>query len=90
MHPEIARNQNYDDHYADDSKDVHSALLLHSDVLRMSAAMDIGLSPPPISPIATPSEEQEHHEDNKDEVHRTASKYLVGSFLSLNHVGTEL
>ena len=27
MHPEIARNQNYDDHYANDSEDVHSALL---------------------------------------------------------------
>jgi hypothetical protein len=30
MHPEIARNHNYDDHYANDSKDVHSALL-HDD-----------------------------------------------------------
>ena len=27
MDPEIARNQNYDDHYANDSEDVHSALL---------------------------------------------------------------
>jgi hypothetical protein len=27
MHPEIARNQNYDNHYANDSKYVHSALL---------------------------------------------------------------
>src|SRR5664279_837702 len=27
MDPEIARNPNYDDHYADDSKDVHSAAL---------------------------------------------------------------
>ena len=27
MDAEIARNQNYDDHYANDSKDVHSALL---------------------------------------------------------------
>jgi hypothetical protein len=25
MDPEIARNQNYDDHYANDSEDVHSA-----------------------------------------------------------------
>ena len=25
--PEIPRNQNYDDHYADDSEDVHSAAL---------------------------------------------------------------
>jgi hypothetical protein len=28
MDPEIARNQNYDDHHANDSEDVHSALLL--------------------------------------------------------------
>jgi hypothetical protein len=27
MDAEIARNQNYDDHYANDSEDVHSALL---------------------------------------------------------------
>ena len=27
MRPEIARNQNYDDHYANDSKYIHSALL---------------------------------------------------------------
>ena len=27
MDPEIARNQDYDDHYANDSEDVHSALL---------------------------------------------------------------
>ena len=27
------------------------------------------LSPPPISPIATPTEEQEEHENNKNEVH---------------------
>jgi hypothetical protein len=32
MDPEIARNQDYDDHYANDSKDVHSELLpLHDD-----------------------------------------------------------
>jgi hypothetical protein len=32
MDPEIARNQNYDDHYANDSEDVHSALLpFHDD-----------------------------------------------------------
>jgi hypothetical protein len=29
MDPEIARNQNYDDHHANDSKDVHS-VPLHS------------------------------------------------------------
>jgi hypothetical protein len=27
------------------------------------------LSPPPISPIAAPSEEQKEHEDNKNEIH---------------------
>jgi hypothetical protein len=27
------------------------------------------LSPPPISPIAAPSEEQKDHEDNENEVH---------------------
>jgi hypothetical protein len=31
MDPEIARNQNHDDHYANDSEDVHSALLLPLD-----------------------------------------------------------
>ena len=32
MDPEIARNQNHDDHYANDSENVHSALLpLHDD-----------------------------------------------------------
>jgi hypothetical protein len=32
MDPEIARNQNYDDHHANDSEDVHSALLpLHDE-----------------------------------------------------------
>src|ERR1700745_4295985 len=32
MDPEIARNQDYDDHYANDSEDVHSALLpFHDD-----------------------------------------------------------
>ena len=35
MDPEIARNQNYDDHYANDSEDVHSALLpFHDDSAR--------------------------------------------------------
>jgi len=28
MDPEIARNQNYDDHYANDGEDVHCDLLL--------------------------------------------------------------
>ena len=35
MDPKIARNQNYDDHYANDSEDVHSALLpFHDDSAR--------------------------------------------------------
>ena len=35
MDPEIARNQNYDDHYANDGEDVHSALLpFHDDSAR--------------------------------------------------------
>jgi len=95
MDPEIARNQNYDDHYANDSEDVHSALLpFHDDSARrartpyVSAAIKLIasfrhrwlgsteaskhkslLSPPPISPIAAPSEEQKEHEDNKNEIH---------------------
>jgi hypothetical protein len=95
MDPEIAGNQNYDDHYANDSEDVHSALLpFHDDSARrarspyVSAAIKLlasfrhrwlgsteaskyksFLSPPPISPIAAPSEEQKDHEDNKNEIH---------------------
>jgi hypothetical protein len=34
------------------------------------------LSPPPISPIAAPSEEQKEHEDNKNEVHIFLQKFL--------------
>jgi hypothetical protein len=35
MDPKIARNQNYDDHYANDSEDVHSAILpFHDDSAR--------------------------------------------------------
>ena len=35
MDPEIARNQNYDDHHANYSEDVHSALLpFHDDSAR--------------------------------------------------------
>ena len=96
MDPEIARNQNYDDHYANDGEDVHSVLLLfHDDCARharspyVSAAISVNsvipsnrwlgsteaskyksfLSPPPISPIAPPSEEQKEHEDNENEIH---------------------
>jgi hypothetical protein len=94
MDPEIARNQNYDDHYANDSEDVHSALLpFHDDSARRARTPSVSasitliasfsrwlgsteaskyeslLSPPPISPIAAPSEEQKDHEDNKNEIH---------------------
>ena len=95
MDPEIARNQNYDDHYANDSEDVHSALLpFHDDSARRARTTSVSaaikliasfchrwlgstearkhkslLSPPPISPIAAPSEEQKEHEDNKNEIH---------------------
>src|SRR5260370_41131370 len=88
MDPEIARNQNYDDHYANDSEDVHSALLpFHDDSARRARTPSVSasikliasfhhrwlgsteaskyeslLSPPPISPIAAPSEEQKDHE----------------------------
>src|SRR4029077_18219300 len=82
-------------HYANDSEDVHSALLpFHDDTARRarttsaSAAIKLIasfryrrlgstdaskyeslLSPPPISPIAAPSEEQKDHEENKNEIH---------------------
>ena len=87
MDSEIAGNQNYDDHYANNCKDVHSALLpLHDGDARCARAMyqplfiggsvrrrprcgNVLLSPTPISPIATPTEEQEEHENNKNEVH---------------------
>ena len=95
MDPEIARNQNYDDHYANDSEDVHSALLpFHDDSARRARSSYVSvaikllasfrhrwlgateaskykpfLSPPPISPIAAPSEEQKEHEDNENEIH---------------------
>jgi hypothetical protein len=97
MDPEIARNQNYDDHHANanDSEDAHSALLpLHDDSARRARSSYVSvaitliasfrhrwlgaaeaskykpfLSPPPISPIAAPSEEQNDHEDNENEIH---------------------
>jgi hypothetical protein len=38
MHPEIARNQNYNDHYANDSEDVHCVLLpFHGDSVSVLA-----------------------------------------------------
>ena len=37
MDAEIARNQNYDDHDADDGKDVHSALLPYYDMITPEA-----------------------------------------------------
>jgi len=58
--PEIARNQNYDDHHANDSEDVHSVLLpFHDDSARRARSASkykSFLSPPPISPIAASSE----------------------------------
>jgi hypothetical protein len=114
MDPEIARNQNYDDHYANDSEDVHSILLpFHDNSARrarssyVSAAIKlIGsfrqrwlgateaskykpiLSPPPISPIAAPSEEQKEHEDNENDIHNLPPKCLRGN-LPPAHVGAE-
>ena len=42
MDPEIARNQNYDDHYANDSEDVHSALLpFHDDSARRARTLSV-------------------------------------------------
>src|SRR5271165_5947160 len=38
------------------------------------------LSPPLISPIAAPSEEQEEHEDNKNEIHIFLQNNLAGIF----------
>jgi hypothetical protein len=110
MDPEIARDQNYDDHYANDSEDVHSALLpFHDDSARrarspyVSAAIKLlasfrhrwlgsteaskyksFLSPPPISPIAAPSEEQKDHEDNKNEIHSFLQNFWRG--ISLLHM----
>jgi hypothetical protein len=95
MDPEIACNQKYHDHDANDSKDIHFALLrLHDDGGRFARTPYLSdctklrrhsvvagsvrrslneykslLSPPPISPIAAPSEEQKEHEYNKNEVH---------------------
>ena len=63
MDSEIAHNQNYDDHYADDTKDVHS-VSLHSMMARdvhAPAYLPLAkrvLSPPSVSPIAASSEEQ--------------------------------
>ena len=46
------------------------------------------LSPPPISPITTPSEEQKEHEDNQNEVHIFLQQYPTG--FPPRHVGAEL
>jgi hypothetical protein len=40
MHPEISRNQNYDNHYADDSKDIHSVLLRDDDAADAAMVID--------------------------------------------------
>jgi len=45
MDPEIARNQNYDDHYANDSEDVHSALLpFHDDSARRARSAYVSVA----------------------------------------------
>ena len=45
MDPEIARNQNYDDHYANDSEDVHSALLpFHDDSARRARSSYVSVA----------------------------------------------
>jgi hypothetical protein len=108
MDPEIARNQNYDDHYANDSEDVHSALLpfhsallpFHDDSAQRARTASFRhrwlgsteasqykslLSPPLISPITAPSEEQKEHEDNQNKIHIFLQNVL-GIFLSA-HVG---
>ena len=42
MDPEIARNQNYDNHYANDREDVHSALLpFHDDSVRRARSSNV-------------------------------------------------
>ena len=46
------------------------------------------LSPPPISPIAAPSEEQKEHEDNENEIHIFLQNVWQEIFPSA-HVGTE-
>jgi hypothetical protein len=46
------------------------------------------LPPPPISPIAAPSEEQKDHEDNENDIHNLPPKCLVGNFPPA-HVGAE-
>ena len=45
MDPEIARNQDYDDHYANDSEDVHSALLpFHDDSARRARSSYVSVA----------------------------------------------
>ena len=103
MDTEITRNQNYDDHYADDSEDVHSALLpFHDDSARRAhssfrhrwlGATEASkykplLSPPPISPIAAPSEEQNEHDDNENEIHIFLQNVWWENFPP-GHVGAE-
>ena len=78
MHPEIARNQNYDDHYANYSEDVHSFCSRIYFILYMSRRCDrtprlrntIGLLPPPtISVITTTSKKHQNHNDNQNCCH---------------------
>jgi hypothetical protein len=46
------------------------------------------LSPPPISPIAAPSEEQKEHEDNENEIHIFLQNVWWENFPPA-HVGAE-
>jgi hypothetical protein len=46
------------------------------------------LSPPPISPIAAPSEEQKEHENNETEIHIFLQNVWWENFLP-GHVGAE-
>jgi hypothetical protein len=93
MDPEIARNQNYDDHYANDSEDVHLLYSRSMMIDRWLGATEASkykpfLSPPPISPIAAPSEEQKEHEDHENDIHNLPPKCLLGNFPPA-HVGAE-
>ena len=68
MDPEIARNPNYDDHYADDSKDVHSAALtFNNDRARCARTSRL-------SPLL----KQQHHSVVAGSVQRKPSKYKSG------------
>jgi hypothetical protein len=80
MHPEIAGDQNYDDHYANYSEDVHSVVLRLPDnsVRRASIPHRVAqfdrefrkyqpmLPSPAVSVIAAASEDQKNDNDNQN------------------------